>query len=93
MVHAGSENDLPVFGSIEDIFVLAEEKIYFLLKTLTTIAFSCHFHSYEVRLPNNTPAFLFDPSMLKMYLPMHTSKASSCVNGIMYVTPRYVVPK
>lgn len=93
MVHAGSLNDLPVFASIQEIFVFAADKIYFLLKRFTTITFSCHFYSYEVRRPADTQAFLFEPAMLKMYLPMHTAKASSCQNGVLYVTPRYLPPQ
>ena len=93
VVHTGRQNDLPVFSSIQEIFVFGVDKIYFLLKRLTTIAFSCHFHCYEVRLSAETQAILLEPAMLKMYLPMHTTKASSCLNGVLYVIPRYFIPQ
>ena len=91
MVFVGYNNDeLPDFASIQGTFVLGEGKIYFIVKKLKTIIFSSHFHSYEERRPADEDAFVLEPEKLKVYLPMHTVKASVCQSGALYVTPRYL---
>jgi hypothetical protein len=91
-VYVGYVDELPAFASIQGIFVLGT-KIYFIVKKLETIIFSSHFHSYEVRRPAHADMFVLEPEKLKLYLPMHTVKASRCQNGQLYVTPRYLPPK
>ena len=93
IVFVGYVDELPAFASIQGIFVLGAKKIYFIVKKLETIMFSSHFHSYEVGRPAHADVFVLEPEKLKVYLPMHTVKASTCQNGRLYVTPRYLPPK
>ena len=93
VVFIGYTNDLPEFASIQEIIVLDAGIIYFIVKKLETIMFSSHFHSYEVRRRTDLDLLILVPQDLKVYLPMHTVKASVCRNGLLYVTPRYLPPK
>lgn len=93
VVYVGSSDELPDFASIQGIFIFGADKIYFVLKRFITTIFSGHFHSYEVRRPAFSNDFVLEPKELKMYLPMHTVKASTCQNGVLYVTPRYLPPQ
>ena len=95
VLYVGQRDDLPEFSSIQGIFVFnTVSKIYFIVKSLKTIMFSNHFHSYEIQTPSlSADAFILEPEQLKVYLPMHVVKPSRCENSPLYVSPSYLPPQ
>ena len=90
MVYVGERDELPEFSSVQGIFVIDTNRIYFVVKRFKTVKFSSHFHAYEIRRPSLSDVFILEP---KVYLPMHMVKPSRCQSSTLYVSPSYLPPQ
>ena len=72
-------NDLPVFVQIKDIILLESSQTKFVVQPLETVAFSNHFHSYEVAYQHSVPdtvcihSDFIDHSVLCAYQQYHST--------------------
>jgi len=77
------ENDLPIFGIIEDIVLFNDTLVIFKCKRTNTVMFDEHVMSYEVKLDNDY-TFVYHDALLS-YIP---NNISVLPNGLSYVTLR-----
>ncbi|XP_022159932.1 uncharacterized protein LOC111028782 [Myzus persicae] len=77
------ENNLPIFGIIEDIVVLNDILIIFKCKRTNTVIFDDHVFSYEIKLDDEC-TFVYHHALLS-YIP---NNISVLPNGRSYVTLR-----
>jgi hypothetical protein len=77
------ENDFPIFGIIEDIFLFNDTLVIFKCKRTTTVIFNDHVFSYEVKIDDEC-TFVYHHAMLS-YIP---NNISVLPNGSRYITLR-----
>ena len=53
VVVLGIEHDYPIFGQIEDIYVVDSNIVYIRVKSLVTLSFNSHYHAYFVNTTRN----------------------------------------
>lgn len=95
VVFLGYQSELPEFGSIYKIVVLACGYVVFLVKKYVTIQYHNHFHAFEVRRELIPETIFLDQEQFGTYLPAHTVKpyGSLRYKGSFFVAPRYTVPE
>jgi len=77
------ENDLPIFGIIEDIVLFNDTLVIFKCKRINTVIFDNHVFSYEIKLDDKC-TFVYHHALLS-YIP---NNISVLPNGRSYVTLR-----
>ncbi len=80
-----SLEDYPVFGAVEDVYVVNSIHVYLYVKLFDTVDYSDHFGSYIVR-PTESRELIALENFLS-YLPLHKHKIPS------FPTSFFVVPK
>ena len=93
VVHTGWLDELPEFASILKIVVVDSSKVYFILTKYMKRQFISQYHAFEVCKPPRGCTIVLQQSQFKHYLPAHEVKLSNVVDGVMYISPRYSIPK
>jgi hypothetical protein len=78
---------LPIFLTIEDIFIMANGDVFFTCRKMHTLRFHKHLHSYEVAIVNNIVTTSYDELLDYHPLDIYAVKT----DGIMrkYIRMRY----
>ena len=77
----GVDNDVPVFGKIEQIYIVNTNDIYFNVRILSTVEYNEHRHIFLVHTSNdcNTIKII----MLYKSFPLHFRRVN--INGQLYL--------
>ena len=73
----GVDNDVPVFGKIEQIYIVNTNDIYFNVRILSTVKYNEHRHIFLVHTPNDCNTIKI--SMLHNSFPLHLRRVN--ING------------
>ncbi len=83
--HQPSLEDYPVFGAVEEVYVVNSIHVYLYVKVFDTLDYSNHFGSYIVRPTESRELFALEHFL--SYLPLHKHKIPS------FPTSFCIVPK
>ena len=87
MVVLGVEDDYPVFGLIEALFVVDLGRVYLAVTKLTTVEFNCHRHLYLIQRSSQTVCVA--QNSLYTPFPLHCRRAVIDGHTCMAVIVKY----
>ena len=78
----------PLFGKVEDVFVVDSVHVYFYMTMLETLEYNSHFCTFIVK-PKNTHE-MYSLNHCQSYLPLNTHKSAS-FSGCYCVVPKFLL--
>lgn len=82
VVILGVEDEYPLFGKVQDIYIVDSSRVYFCVRLLSTLEFNSHRHVYLVKLTTSTSIVCI--SSLCNVFPLSLRKIS--INGTLYLS-------
>ena len=90
IIHIGSDEYLPLFGTISKIYVLSSSvgRVYFEVDCLHTLEFSSMYRTYVVKKIIHPQVLVIPQKTLQYFLPLHFVKPC-CENEKLHILPKF----